>query len=82
MKTVNLTLSTTTGSGNPDFSVLQNDFEILGQSTFSQTQSHNGKIIQNLSWRLQLLPKRMGQLIIPAMTVSGETSKTYCTYRH
>lgn len=74
-ETVNLTLSTTTGSGNPDFSVLQNDFEILGQSTFSQTQSHNGKIIQNLSWRLQLLPKRIGQLVIPAMTVSGETSK-------
>ncbi|MBX2881587.1 MAG: BatD family protein [Granulosicoccus sp.] len=74
-ETVNFTLSTTTGSGDPDFSVLQNDFEVLGQSTFSQTQSHNGRVIQNLSWRLQLLPKREGQLTIPAMNVAGESSE-------
>jgi len=73
-QSVNFTLSTTTGSGNPDFSVLNEDFEILGQSTFSQTQNNNGKIVQNLSWRLQLLPKRAGTLVIPAITVAGESS--------
>ncbi|MBX2824622.1 MAG: BatD family protein [Gammaproteobacteria bacterium] len=73
-QSLNFTLSTTKGTGDPDFSALQIDFDILGQSTFSQTQSHNGKIIQNLSWRLQLLPKRKGTYTIPAITVAGETS--------
>ena len=75
-QTVNFTLTSTSESNAPDFSVLETDFEILGQSTFSQMQSHNGRIQQSLSWRLQLLPKRAGELLIPAFEIDGERSQS------
>lgn len=49
----------------PDFSSLQQDFELL--STQQQTSPKQ-------QWRLQLRPKRIGQLAIPALTLGAYSS--------
>jgi hypothetical protein len=53
----------------PDFSALDEDFEILGQQTASQFRSINGRVESWTDWVLTLRPKRTGRLTIPAITL-------------
>ncbi len=50
----------------PDFSALQQDFELL--ATQQQTRA------KQQHWRLQLRPKRLGRLVIPALTLGAYSS--------
>ncbi len=53
--------------GNPDFSPIEADFEILSTSQGSATSIVNGSVTSKSSWHLELLPKREGKLDIPAI---------------
>ncbi len=53
---------------DPDFNVLQADFEILNQSQSSNYSIVNGSISRSKQWQLNLMPKRMGVLQIPAIS--------------
>ncbi len=59
---------------DPDFSALQHDFEILSQQQQNQLSIVNGKTESHTSWKLELLPKRSGKLLIPSFNYKGAVS--------
>jgi hypothetical protein len=61
--------------GDPDFSPLEQDFEILGNSQSQNIQMINGNMSRSLSWTLTLMAKRTGNLQIPAIDFGPERSK-------
>lgn len=70
-----LTVESDGGSGKPDFSVLQRDFELMGQSSNSTVQIINGQMSRKQQWLVGLMAKQAGQFQIPAFDVGGEQSK-------
>jgi hypothetical protein len=62
-------------SRNLDFTSLQQDFEILNNSTTSQVSIINGRQDVSTRWTLILLPKRSGQLLIPSFQIDGNFSE-------
>jgi len=67
-ETVQLTLEVQ-GQVNerPDTTPLEQDFEILGQSTGSRVNIINGYTDARTSWTLTLSPRHEGRLVIPAL---------------
>lgn len=59
----------------PDLAALDSDFEVGGVSTSQQTQFINGRRSDKTSWRVPLLPKRLGRLKIPAISVGSATTE-------
>jgi len=62
-------------SDQPDLSVLRRDFEILNQAQSSNVSIINGDYTATTRWNLDLMAKRAGELIVPAITVGGESSE-------
>ena len=60
--------------GDPDFSPLRNDFDILSQSSGSQFSMENGKFSRSTEWSLVLMPKRAGNLTLPAISFGKDQS--------
>ena len=60
---------------DPDFSVLEQDFQILSQSRSQNIQMINAKVTRSTSWHLKLLARRTGRLTIPAIPLGGDSSK-------
>jgi hypothetical protein len=58
--------------GQPDLSVLEHDFEILGTSTSQQIQFINGKRSGKHQWEIELAPRHGGVIEVPAVTVGSE----------
>jgi len=71
-----LRYNSNTLTGNPDFSQLENDFEIINQKRKSSFQFINGKSESWTIWTIHLMPERLGTLTIPAIKFKGETSNT------
>ena len=61
--------------GDPDFSPLAEDFEILGQNQGSQISIVNGKMSNKQEWTLTLSPKRTGAIPIPAIAFGSDSSQ-------
>ncbi|HEY9135980.1 MAG TPA: BatD family protein [Pseudomonadales bacterium] len=59
----------------PDFSSLEKDFEILSTSKSSNINFINGKFNGVTQWKMELLPKKSGKLIIPALAFNKLKSK-------
>lgn len=76
-ETLNLTLSydEQVDSRQIDLSALQQDFEILNNSTSSQVSIINGRQDVSTTWNLVLLPRRVGAAIIPSFQISGNFSE-------
>jgi hypothetical protein len=74
--TVTLTIMTDgTGQGaDPDLSVLQQDFDIVGTGSSQQTQIINGQRSERHQWRIELAPKRGGELSVPPIKVGAGTT--------
>ena len=62
------------GFGGPDFSNLEDNFEILNQHRSNQFRSINGRTEGWTEWTLILAPKRTGKLLIPSFNFEGEIS--------
>ena len=58
----------------PAFSVLDQQFERLGQQRSSRIEIQNGRYRAFSRWDLHLTPKKTGALAIPAFEVEGATS--------
>lgn len=71
--------SGTTTSERPDFSGLEQDFDIVDQSHRSSTSTTiaNGRQTteRHVDWILTLRPKRQGELTIPAIQLGGERTQ-------
>jgi len=63
------------GGGEPDLSVLQEDFEIVGTGTSSRFSMVNGRSSSLRSWRVQLRPRRMGEIRIPILRLGSEQTE-------
>jgi hypothetical protein len=61
-------------SGQPDFSTLKNDFEILSNNVSQFTSISNAGSEFKKVWQLTLAPKRVGTLLIPSFDVDGAIS--------
>lgn len=51
----------------PDYSPLEKDFDIIDVGRSSQVQIINGDTKSSTVWKLALIPKRAGEIIIPAI---------------
>ena len=60
---------------DPDFSPLKQQFSIYNQQRKSSFQFINGQSESWTVWTLTLIPKRKGNLVIPALSFKGEKSK-------
>jgi hypothetical protein len=58
--------------GQPDLSVLEQDFEILGTSTSRQIQFINGKSSARRQWEIELAPLHDGVIEVPAVPVGSD----------
>lgn len=68
-----VTLNVESGdAGEPDFSVLENDFRIAGQSTSSQVQIINGAMARSNLSAVALEPLREGVIEIPPIPVGND----------
>ncbi len=68
-ETVTLNVETTESASEPDFSVLEADFELLGRSSSSSVSIVNGSASSTMLWAVGLKPRREGKLTVPALPV-------------
>lgn len=59
----------------PDISALHEDFYVGQSSQLSNTMIINGEISRSRTWSYQLMAKRTGELVIPAVSVGAESSE-------
>lgn len=64
-----------TGGEAPDYSALQNDFEVYGSSQSTRRSLSNGRLQSSTEWQVTLVPKRNGTLTIPPLPVAGATTQ-------
>lgn len=71
-ETVTLNVESTGGAGGqPDFSALSQDFDLLGTQSSQQVSILNGSSTTKVVWAVGLEPKRAGKIAIPALTVGN-----------
>ena len=58
----------------PDIEVLNQDFYVGQGNQLSNTTISNGQIRRSKTWTYILMPKRVGQLVIPAISIGAEKS--------
>jgi len=60
---------------DPDFTALEQSFEIRSQSQGTTMQIVNGSVSQARQWTLVLMPKRSGRLVVPAIPFGKDKSQ-------
>jgi len=56
---------------------LEDQFDVLNTQQSNQIQIINGQYTSFTRWRIQLLPKQEGKLIIPSLSIGDVTSQAY-----
>ncbi|QBB71986.1 protein BatD [Pseudolysobacter antarcticus] len=69
--TLNVELEGSTSNSDPDITVLQKDFDILGKSSSTSINIINGQSSSKVLWAVGLQPKREGTLTIPSLNIGG-----------
>jgi len=62
---------------DPDFSILQQHFMILGNSRSNSISIVNGEYQRSVKWTLQLMAKQVGEYMIPPIRFDKERSKPF-----
>ena len=62
---------------DPDFSPLQKDFVILSSSQSHNISIINGEYRRSLKWTLLLMPKEVGEFIVPGVHFGKDQSKSF-----
>ncbi len=70
-----LEIKSENNSGDPDITELEDSFQIMGRSQSQNYSLINGHASRTHSWNITLLPKRTGEITIPAIKVGNETTK-------
>jgi hypothetical protein len=63
-----------TPDSDPDFSPLEQDFEILGQTQSSNSSWINGQSSKTIQWTLNVMAKHAGSLAIPPIKFGDDVS--------
>lgn len=74
-ETIALQIKTENKSGDPDLSVLDKDFQILGRSQSQNYSLINGTASRTHIWNITLLSKKTGEVTIPALQVGKDRTK-------
>jgi BatD DUF11 like domain len=61
--------------GEPDFSPLNKDFQVLSRNSSTNMSIVNGKISSSKKWQLTVLARRAGKLLIPAIRFGKDRSQ-------
>lgn len=61
--------------GSPDFSPLQQNFEILNQQRSSNSSWMNGKTSRTEQWTVSVMAKQAGEALIPPIAFGADSSK-------
>lgn len=64
-----------TPDGNPDFTPLKENFQILNQQRSSNMSWINGKATRNEQWIVNVMPKQAGELLIPPIAFGSDSSQ-------
>lgn len=56
---------------------LKEKFDVLAQQQSNQVEIINGKYNSFTRWQIQILPKELGQVVIPSFEINGIKSKPY-----
>lgn len=73
-----LTFSANTSpDDDPNFTPLEQDFEVLNQQKTSQLSWVNGSMNKSIQWVLNVIAKRSGTLQIPAISFGDDSSKPF-----
>lgn len=67
--------ATDTPDGDPDFSPLAQDFDILNQSQSSSSSWDNGAFSKTIRWVLEVTAKKTGEITIPAIAFGNDNSE-------
>jgi len=62
---------------DPDFSILQQHFQVLNNSRSNSISIINGEYQRSVKWTLQLLARQVGEYMIPAIRFDQERSKPF-----
>lgn len=73
-ETVTLNIETTESAADPDFSGLENDFELLNRSSSTSVSIVNGDATSTRLWAIGLKPRREGRITIPEFQVGKSTT--------
>ncbi|MCP3686904.1 MAG: protein BatD [Gammaproteobacteria bacterium] len=60
---------------DPDFSPLQQHFVVLNTSQNSSVSIINGNYQRSIKWRLQVMPKQMGEIIVPTIYFGNDKTE-------
>lgn len=66
--------ATVSPDGDPNFSPLKQDFDIINQQKNSQLSWVNGSTNRTIQWTLTVMAKRVGELTIPAISFGDDAS--------
>ena len=64
-------------SNDPDFSQIEQSFDILGRSRQTSISWVNGKREQSTVWKLNVVPKQTGDITIPPIQFGTNASEAY-----
>lgn len=65
-----------TPDDDPDFSPLEQDFDIISQSTGSSAAWLNGKASKSIQWTLNVMARQSGSLIVPPIKFGKDVSQS------
>jgi hypothetical protein len=61
--------------GEPDFSPLEEDFEVLSQSSSNSVSLANGKMSRSIRWTLTVMARHSGRLEVPTISFGKDASE-------
>lgn len=64
-----------TPDADPDFTPLEKDFHILGQSQSSQISLINGRFSRRTEWHVSVMARQEGTLTVPSIAFGSDRSK-------
>jgi len=68
--------ATASPNGDPDFSPLETNFEIVNQTHRSNSSWVNGQSTKSIQWIVNVMAKRIGKLIIPVIAFGDDFSQS------
>ncbi|MCQ3830630.1 protein BatD [Microbulbifer elongatus] len=72
--TLTLRYSGSQSGGQPDFNLLEQDFEVLSRQQSNQYRVINGRAESFVEWTLILAPLKEGKLFVPSLHLHGQIS--------
>ncbi|WP_226661977.1 BatD family protein [Microbulbifer aggregans] len=72
--TLTLRYSGSQSGGQPDFDLLEQDFEILSRQQSNQYRVFNGRAESFVEWTVALAPLKEGKLFVPSLHLHGQVS--------